>query len=1155
MIEFIDEDVPNNIININLYLLDSPKTIKQRLCAKLNINFNANNEYIHFQSNIDFLKKEQTIYFINYFQKIIDYATLNKIFAVKHLSFNDYFIPFFLNNKTLISSIESMIINKHYDLSFYFNQYYNTIESFIDKNEYINKIDEIVGKHTNLSSFQNKIAFLIAEYNNSLQLFLKKELTQTNYIVSFEETIGEPFSNFTIESNSISIKFKIDKSILELFNDIQVNETYSFVKCKGFYKFFKHIKPNVEWLDQNDESDDKLYIFYRNEVMTISELDPETFICNFNTTVKTESSLSELKVILYDLLPYKILEFSDIQSNEIKGDFFFPDFRFNRYVMSDFISINEIFRNLFTVNEDKIPQSQKNTYHVYFKKNQVKLTAFFSNMETKDFVPTTVFHVKVKSSKFDFIEPFQLILSKLIEKEYKTKFDSVVNIYKNFKSIISTFDQQFTDGRLISMKEKSNIFPPKYRSKIQKYPNIYSNDDETLRAIRENKSFPIMKFPTFPNNLIDDSVRYVCDRSKGYTIPGLNVNSFENKDTFPFLPQCFQKEQVVKKNDPAFNQRFRYYSIEGQDDVVIPEIEVVLPVAKEKQQKIKLSGFMNKNIFGFLPVKIKEIFTIADIDFDNFSWYRLGVTDSHDINSFILAVLTALNHNDLTSFNVDDIRTEILTDLAVLCKQENFDKSLTEIVDDISSNKTYFNPRLYIHLLEHRYNCNIILFDKNSFVLPKCINGFYINTNKKNFIFIYEHSDETHSRCEIIGRHSTDKKIPFQTVFNSNDSMTKTIFQLYYDLYNIHLKIFPNKLLENSKSQIIDVSGKCRGFNFDFEESFVSMFFAESIYQPVNVPIGNIYEIAHEKIETIVSTFHLIDFSIKDSFLFAKIVIDGRSISVYFKIKAKTNEIDLSSFNLYNKLSRYISQYFIWLYSKFLHEFTNLKDIYLDPYKNYDEIIDTINIDSNKQKFIQYYIQIIPLFPYKSIPNKFSLENSGIISNSKLVIKSEETLQKLFYVLKMYIQRHLITFLSFFQKKTIDNYYIDIIDFDQKPSQFICKGYNYTLQWIQDFFDTSLFSSNFVFNTLRNDKTWFYYQNKNYFNGKNFTVYKSLSLKDALSISLNAKNVFIDYDIDFILSTFKNNVLLKTYYVNHNKPNNYDIHIVVQDSIFFSFLT
>ena len=68
MIEFIDKDIPDNIIQIKLYLLDSTRTIKQRLCAKLNINFNANNEYIQFESNIDFLEKSQSIYFVNYFQ-------------------------------------------------------------------------------------------------------------------------------------------------------------------------------------------------------------------------------------------------------------------------------------------------------------------------------------------------------------------------------------------------------------------------------------------------------------------------------------------------------------------------------------------------------------------------------------------------------------------------------------------------------------------------------------------------------------------------------------------------------------------------------------------------------------------------------------------------------------------------------------------------------------------------------------------------------------------------------------------------------------------------------------------------------------------------------------------------------------------------------
>jgi hypothetical protein len=359
-------------------------------------------------------------------------------------------------------------------------------------------------------------------------------------------------------------------------------------------------------------------------------------------------------------------------------------------------------------------------------------------------------------------------------------------------------------------------------------------------------------------------------------------------------------------------------------------------------------------------------------------------------------------------------------------------------------------------------------------------------------------------------------------------------------------------LIQNNCGQIIDVSGKCRGFNFKVKDDIVSMFFDKSLYQPCNILLGSIYEVKKDKIDTLSSFFNLFDISIENSFLFSKIVIDGKPNPVYFKIKT-TNDINLTSFNFYNKLSRYITQYFIWLYSRFLQEFTELQK--LDSYKDYDAILATIDINLHKNDFIKQYIVIIPSFNYDIIPNKFSIEDSGIMSGSKLVVKSRETLRKLFYVLKMYIERHFTTFLSFHNKKTLDNYFVDIIDFDEKPSQFICKGYNYTLQWIQDFFDNSIISANFVFNTLKNDKTFFYYQNDNYFNGKNYTVYKCFSLNDALTTSLNAKNVFIDVEIDYILSTFKNNILISTYYVDHKNPNTHGIHIAFQDAMFFSFLT
>ena len=97
----------------------------------------------------------------------------------------------------------------------------------------------------------------------------------------------------------------------------------------------------------------------------------------------------------------------------------------------------------------------------------------------------------------------------------------------------------------------------------------------------------------------------------------------------------------------------------------------------------------------------------------------------------------------------------------------------------------------------------------------------------------------------------------------------------------------------------------------------------------------------------------------------------------------------LENYNNYKKLSRYIAEYIYWLYSKYIFE-ENIKQ---------EEILNSKNLLNFKNK----YILLQEDFQYQQINKTFSM-NSGIMKDNKIVIKSEETLKRIFYVLKLYFE-------------------------------------------------------------------------------------------------------------------------------------------------------
>ena len=496
-------------------------------------------------------------------------------------------------------------------------------------------------------------------------------------------------------------------------------------------------------------------------------------------------------------------------------------------------------------------------------------------------------------------------------------------------------------------------------------------------------------------------------------------------------------------------------------------------VEPKQQQLITTNKFATRNNFGKLPEDMKKMFDIFNYQ-ESYQFARKGVTDSKG-SSLLECVLEGMN--DETKFidkNLDDKdesnaylyreRVKLSNQRnAASCRQEMYDFTLKDILQAIRDPKVYLDPRLFIHMLELQYNCNIYVFTRKDttieIMLPRHLQAYYTNLNTKKCILIYEHygsdSDAAKQpRCELIVRYKikTGEDVDYDSTYDSAICKgVRNLFNQLIDSYvlNIHVKetVFPISGL-TLVSQCIDSYGKCRMINFTkgvvngtFLVSPMAPFAIPEVTSWVVTPIDSkvALQIA-ASLGMIVSKQNVVNSNAKSySGILGNVevtipIVAARPVSGIIQISEEgINYIEvisskLSDYNKYKKLSRYIVAYMLWLYSSYLYK--NSMSMSLESIYN----------------FQTRYIKIDPNFVYGLVGKVFD-RNSGIMSNNKLVVKSEETLKRLMYVLRL---EHEDKILSYHNRTAIENYYSDVTDFDQYQFQVILEGEQSVEKWIKE---------------------------------------------------------------------------------------------------------
>lgn len=1159
-----------------LYLMDNDKSVKERIATE----FSSLPKYLYFETDlnldpdhnnkvIDILTKikdyKDTVNFDELYKKVL--PLMNQKLNMKH----DIFDVWLAYNTEIPKEIASQ--GDNFPL-IYYDQIEKIQQIFNDKDinkEYFKNFSRIDATRIK-TSLESKINTLKSSVDEHVKLFKQFELIEGGVLTT----------DFEIESASFNIILDMyTTSLMEMFNKLTLNSTIPFASFNNYFKVLKDFTPIPGWGQSTDDivmlrvlqrrapkqiiDEDYAYAFIQNK--------DDKMVLNINinpskSNIRKEEYIQRIFNVVGDI-PTK----SETEDN-VRGLFYIPGQGLNKYVLSDLIMNNEMFSNFLVIDEHEKMTKKRSELIIKFKdKKDGLITANITQKfrEKSDEISNKPYNtfpmggkylrVHVSTSRnMKVVNNFRNILSKLF-KIYNEEYPKIVKIYKQY---IPTFASKDKDTRPMTKKSKQrfkdvapkDLYNPagkKIRFDCNNKPRIVSKE-EAEEIERSGKG----DYMIFPKDTEYTNKQYlVCTEHKKHLYPGLKLNPFPSKDKLGYLPCCFIDDQKTKK-DSYYR---KYYDN-------IDEIDIEKTKGRGKDLIIT-KKFVNIKQPGILPENISKFFENID---PTGTYYRVGMSRTR--NSFLECVLDALNIEEFSNegrLNISDRKNitsrqrQKLVKLSGtgICRQEFYDSTTEEIQKMVRDENIYLDPKLFIRLLETYYNCNIFIFTRDhgneggKMVLPRFSQSYLKNENTDPCIFIFEHMGATsnmaeYPQCELIIKNVDNKQSFYSFLGNDLVSIrTKKMFNkiriAYKDNKVIKETIFPRHDSLKFISQVIDPSGKCRMLYSTFKNKKLSL-----IVDPI--PPLEIPEVRNINVQKIDYTLAKLLIDEIGMVLIEQTVIKGMSkelrceygnvivtipindrepiqtIKISDKMALNIENVSvLDSFNYSKKITRYIVEYILWLFSKYLHS-------------------NSINIINEQvlTEFIDKHVAVNPEFRYGDVPKKFSM-NSSLMEGGKLIIRSEEALKRLIYVLRLESVRQRKKIINYYSHDMIDNYYMDITDFDHYPFQIILYGDESIDRFIKEKYTKQFIVHNKVIPSLT---TPYFFKNK-LISNKIFLAQNTRTMPEAFNI-VSSWHKF-KYNTGYLnnpeeplkgtLYSYKNSNDISEFIID-GKENNYNMKII-----------
>jgi len=891
-----------------------------------------------------------------------------------------------------------------------------------------------------------------------------------NNVRSFEEFESIP-SIKTVEFEVNEIQFNISfrrefqpTSIFELFNSIKVTKMTPYANMGSFTKVFHNFTPNPSWLDL--ETPNVIFLKVNGEID--SDLRPlknpfdkftdAAFTILDNETIATlkinvgHRSVSRDVFIDRLLSAFPTLNRSMItQMNEISttGLITYPSQVVLFPIWSEFCMNNPFFNKIVSLNES-------------IRASKIKLNAYMHVINTTDVLILSVketekanmfgmedegsyfIRVRVKAKTIEDSLNYQKILGRLLT-IYNNGKDLVLNEYRKYLGSDFLKDEEselIVRARKLEKLELRTIAPdiflPTYSRKCLKRPIIISREQAEIHKKKNDKQ--VMEFPAF-----GESIKrfYICEHPT-HPYPGLRDNALENKKKFPFIPCCYAKDQNRE------GTKFKFYF---------------------SQEKRKEKNSASQNIFisrktlppglpGTLPLNLQELFSIIEPN-PEYQFVKIGANVTK--SSFLECVMLGLNRENLQFLKVEDripfverARNEIATEAnAMASKQELFDESLPVIMDKLVNSN--MDAHEFAHVLELVFNCDIFVFsgsDKQpngTMKIPKHDQAFYKSKPTRTTIFIYQHyTDDNEKQCELITRvKASEEKIldNMETSFRPSEQVVEKVWDVFRNLNRSfsHNLLLPSITVPrfNIQSQIVDIYGKCRVLNIDYDGVMITM--VSDPLPPFNVinatnifraPLATLQRFC-KRYKIVIQKQRMVDQRLRElkgqlrSRLNVTFLCDDAEImpdipilkdQEEFNELFRRNETIVSQFSHHKKIAKLIYQYGLFFMSHFMHS---------------NGINEPLN-DQQMVDFINSKIEVNPNYSFnnREFSPRFSM-NSQFVQRNRLIVTSNEMLKRLIFMFRLFQNNHFEELLGYKDKTFAENYYNEISDFDESKLQFI----------------------------------------------------------------------------------------------------------------------
>lgn len=537
-----------------------------------------------------------------------------------------------------------------------------------------------------------------------------------------------PLSEFEVSERHQHLVFEAPMTLMDFFDRIQVSADVPVVVSHEFYKVFVDYPYALEIPDKNS-----LYLYIQNHKVILTSLfdstaDPPPFHPMFKLSLIERAEVLDFsRNLLKQVVSPHPLKFQ-VKGYTLSGEFIVKDAVFNPVVMSDLLFTVSSLSSVFIHDEhNRASRDQPNIPLFYFKEPNSPALSLFLRIRYQTILRAKMAQgqtvVRVSQIEEDDIPVLRDHLTRLfklyalytkeITKDYQLLLPAPLRPRMNPPDLKVPFS-----GKTLS-DLAPDMFRPTWSRQCGFTPRIV---DESEQAELESRGFTVMQFPDANVDEKHEHFFFACDHhaENAHIFPGLHLNKLDNKNVFPVLPCCYKQEQASKKT----SLYYRY--LRGMP------LEFPPPAARRRKEAPPASRHLLTNKFvqegqtGEIPFELRPLFTTLDQP----RVLRRGLNDSassllEGVLFYIFPGFSQLSPPQRKRKTLEERLklARLPLESFLLLKQSFPFTSATNIRAWVRDPSKYLDPRKFKPLLEHYYDCHLVVFNRSGFVLTDSVGG------------------------------------------------------------------------------------------------------------------------------------------------------------------------------------------------------------------------------------------------------------------------------------------------------------------------------------------------------------------------------------------------------------------------------------------------